>query len=459
MARNSPPPAILAPPREHAPTEVPFRKFIRLEDSDSSAMSPDTAGSTPLSSRSFASPDTSEPEIDDQDLSTPSSTIVEFDDVVKDEVESEPEEPMVAEDYHPFKRSRSRSGNSDFGHSSRASTPRPSARTPRPQLRSASSPRQPREQSGSDNVSRYLRSMSRNPPTDASKQLLQENTSLQQRISALQRTERELLSENHDLARQLGSLREHHESRRKKMRDQHRDREIFFQTRISELEDRILQQEQELQRYAQTARQEKADPCISDNEVIAWFTSRTVSWQNWANEFAHADPTRIQSLHPMQLQELCENVKPFVRISDEGLPQELLHAEGDNGVKPVRVMLHGMLANFIVTETLQSPFWVFDVLSTGGMDIESPSVMHADSPIGFRMDLALWSSGTPIRMPAAIPARASRFMQEPQSGRRLPPAAPALSLNTTGVASTPKEAMPGRKDMQSLYQLLSNGKL
>jgi hypothetical protein len=285
-----------------------------------------------------------------------------------------------------------------------------------------------------------------------------ENTSLQQRIAALQRVERDLLAENHEMVNQMTSLKRHHEARRKRWRDQFQEREKAFHARIQALEDRILRQDEELQRQRRTS--PSSVPLISDDEIVEWFSARTRAWEEWADEFAHQDPKRLQSgLLPVQTIELCESVKSFIQLYDDGLPEELVNSDGDGGVKASQILLHGMLANFIIEETLQSPFWVFDVLSASGNDLESPSVVHANSPIGFRVELALWSSVAPPRS-ARLPPKSAMLVKEPLSARRLPPpatAVPSLTLHTAGLSGPPPPEFPRKKEMENFYQLLSNG--
>ncbi|KAK0619631.1 hypothetical protein B0T14DRAFT_392136, partial [Immersiella caudata] len=240
-------------------------------------------------------------------------------------------------------------------------------------------------------------------PASAPRDLVAENTGLQQRIAALQRTERDLLTENQKQARYITSLQSQYESQLQK----------------------------------------------------------TGAWQDWADDFAHSDPSRLRSgLLPVQLDELCESVESFIQLEDGGLPDELVNSE-DDGVNASQVLLHGMLANFIVEETLQSPFWIFDVLSTAPSDLESPLVSCPNSPIGFRMELAPWSAVAPPRS-ARLPPKSTMVVKEPLSARRLqtprtPASAIPLSLNTNCPPVAPAQQLPGRKEMESLHQLLSNG--
>ncbi|KAK4450206.1 hypothetical protein QBC34DRAFT_77507 [Podospora aff. communis PSN243] len=293
-------------------------------------------------------------------------------------------------------------------------------------------------------------------PVDMAKELLRENTSLQQRVAALQRIERELLAETQDLSRQMAALKKHQEARRQKWREQYRERERGFQTRIQALEERIIQQDEQMMEYKRALPTDET--LISDDEIVEWFATRTKAWQDWADEFAHQDPNRLKSgLLPVQTLELCESVKSFIRLYDDGLPEELVNTDSNSGVKAAQVLLHGMLANFIIEETLQSPFWVFDVLSSTSSDMDSPSVVHSNSPIGFRVELSLWSKAAPLRS-TRLPQKVPRTTFDIPQSARLPPASvlPRLTLNTSGLSSLPPAQLPRKKDMENLYQLLSN---
>lgn len=308
-------------------------------------------------------------------------------------------------------------------------------------------------------VDRYLQSL---PSIDPVKELSLENTSLHQRIAGLQRVERDLLGENHALLQQLNAAKRQNDLQRRKWRDEYREREKSFQARIKSLEERITVQDREMAQYAAIRSHEESR--LSDDEVAAWFTERTVAWQAWVDDFVHHDPERIQSgIHPVQLLELCESVKSFVQLTDDGLPEELVGGGGPDGVKAAHVLLQAMLANFIISETLESPFWVFAALGSNKAELESPSVIKENSvsPIGFRMDLAMWNNVAPPRS-ARLPPMSARIMPEPpKSARHVPSGAgtPSLSLNTKGLCGSLNHSKtPGRATMEHFYRLLGNGK-
>ncbi|KAK4039879.1 hypothetical protein C8A01DRAFT_16192 [Parachaetomium inaequale] len=247
----------------------------------------------------------------------------------------------------------------------------------------------PTAQALNEKVHKYLYSM--NPPSHT-EELVKENRSLHQRIAALQRTETDLLNENQDLARKLSSTQKRYETRRQHWKEELAKWETVFEARIKDLESRLAEQEEELARIALDRSRETG---LNDTAITSWFAAKETAWREWVDDFAHQDPNRVQSgLHPLQLRELCEGVKDFVRLTDKGeLPEELLAPPDNDGVRTARLLLHGMLANFIVSETLESPFWVFDVISTNPHELESPSVprLNSMSPVGFRMDLAMWN--------------------------------------------------------------------
>lgn len=307
-------------------------------------------------------------------------------------------------------------------------------------------------------VDRYLQSL---PSIDPVKELSLENTSLHQRISGLQRVERDLLAENHAFLQQLNAAKRQNDLQRRKWRDEYREREKSFRARIKSLEERIALQDREMAQYAAIRSREESQ--LSDDEVAAWFAERTAAWQAWVDDFVHPDPERIQSgIHPVQLLELCESVQSFVQLTDDGLPQELVGGDRPDGVKAAHVLLEAMLANFIISETLESPFWVFAALRSSGAELESPSAIKENSvsPIGFRMDLAMWNDVAPPRAAHAPPMSARIFPEPPKGARRIPSGTgtPDLSLNTKGLSgSSNQPKTPGRTTMEHFYRLLGNG--
>jgi hypothetical protein len=295
--------------------------------------------------------------------------------------------------------------------------------------------------------------------------LARENRSLHQRVAALQRTERDLLNDNQELARRLAATQKRHDVRRQHWKEELVNREKVFEARIKDLESRLGRQEEELLRIALHRPTETA---LNDSTISVWFASKANTWRVWADDFAHRDPKRLQSgLHPLQLRELCDGVKHFVRLTDKGnLPEELLAPRSDDGTWAVRLLLQGLLANFIISEALASPFWVFDATSADALELASPSVPRLDSmsPIGFRMDLAMWNASVAppreVRSPRPL-VMPLNPIAEPQDMRKLPRLVtsiqPPPSVPTCPVAGLLDDNLPSRQAMEGLYRLLSKG--
>ncbi|KAK0629464.1 hypothetical protein B0T17DRAFT_487861 [Bombardia bombarda] len=205
--------------------------------------------------------------------------------------------------------------------------------------------------------------------SESDNELLLENRSLYERVAALQRTERDLLAENQDLERQFGLLKQNDDARQRQLREEFREREKTLEAHIRKLRKQIHQQEEQMTRIA-IEQSKELTPLLSDDQIVSWFDDQNMAWHIWAKDFAHKSPNRLKaggSLHPLQLRELCGGIKEFVRLQDDGgLPEELL----TGGAGMVQVLLHAMLVNFIFTETLASPFWVFNAMSLG--TLESP---------------------------------------------------------------------------------------
>jgi hypothetical protein len=207
------------------------------------------------------------------------------------------------------------------------------------------------------------------------------------------------------------------------------------------------------------------ETALSDDTISALFATRTRAWHQWAEEFAHRDTNRLQSsLHPLQLRELCEHIKHFVRLTDNGeLPERLLSPTDNDEASSTGILLQGMLANFIISETLASPFWVFDAISANALELESPSVpsLNSMSPIGFRMDLAMWNSSIAPPRDVKSPRPMAGVTNRPAEGLRKPPRL-VTSIQPLGPSTDPTtelltQNVPSRQTMESLYQLLSNG--
>jgi hypothetical protein len=299
-------------------------------------------------------------------------------------------------------------------------------------------------------------------PPNAADELVNENRSLNQRIAALQRTERDLLNDNQELARRLSSNQKRHDTRRKHWKEELVNREKVFEARIRDLESRLARQEEELVRIAIDRSREMG---LNDTAITSWFATKANTWRQWADDFAHRDPDRVQSgLHPLQLRELFEGVKHFVRLTDKGaLPEEVL-SPLHNRTGSARALLQGMLANFIVAEVFESPFWVLDVVSGNALEPESPSVprLNSISPVGFRMDLATWNFDIApqreIRSPRPMPFP-NGLSAEHQDIRKLPRLMTSVlppSL-ARGPADLLDEGLPSRQAMEGLYQVLLNG--
>jgi len=159
--------------------------------------------------------------------------------------------------------------------------------------------------------------------------------------------------------------------------------------------------------------------------------------------------------------ELCHSVKEFVNLTSEGtLPDALLSMKG---AQATQALLHGMLSDFIVEETLKSPFWVFAALSHGDkIDLESPCLLFNNfqslTPIGLKMpDLPIWNSH--LAQPAA------KGVSIETQGAKLRMGLPPL---TTAIASAPGPKTPGHglsdkalhvpdaHSMENLYRILMN---
>ena len=65
---------------------------------------------------------------------------------------------------------------------------------------------------------------------------------------------------------------------------------------------------------------------LSNEDISAWFDLQDAAWHGWATAFGHRDANPLSGgLRPIQLRELCDDVREFVRMTDSGgLPPELL---------------------------------------------------------------------------------------------------------------------------------------
>ncbi|KAK3326702.1 hypothetical protein B0H66DRAFT_472613 [Apodospora peruviana] len=296
-------------------------------------------------------------------------------------------------------------------------------------------------------VNRFLHQMAQQDPPNAEKELLQENRSLYQRISTLQRIEREMLAENQDLMRQYQALRQHHDIRRRQWRDDYRLREKAFATRLQQLKEQIAQQETQMLQMSRT-HTKKIAPLLSDMDIVKWFADKDAAWYGWAKDNAFHDSSQLLSkLHPLQLEELCEGVKDFVKLTADGrLPDEILAG----GTEMVPTLLHGMVTNFICNEALASPFWVFSAIGVNALESPSVAAQTSNSPVGFRMDLAMFSDIAPMRSAACAHTPGSPLFPPPLITSLIPP----LGINTKMVSM----GLPMRPEMENMYHMLAQAR-
>lgn len=383
---------------------------------------------------------------------TPSSTVVEFGDIV---TKSHSATELVGGAFQPRTRARSafradgKDGRGDRQHSMTRGAPKPESHkkeeaNPAPGRRAVSRPRELSREAGNrspervgdntlgnERVNAFLQSMAQ-PTTDTDRGLMMENRGLYQRVAALQRVERDLLAETQVLSRQLATQKQHHNLRRQHYREELRKTEI----QVRELEAKLRGLEQ--------SQLSILEPLLSDDEIQRWFEVQETAWHSWAQDFAHRNPARLTTgLHPMQLQELSDTLCGFVQLTDEGkLPPDLW----TGGADAARTLLHGMLVNFICAEVFATPFWVFNAISPSVS--ESPAAMSSGmKPLtpGYRVDLGLFSDISPIRPNLATPG-----------SPHYPPKLITSMMPTLGIASS--QSLPGRYEMDHLYQLLIQGR-
>ncbi|KAK3904122.1 hypothetical protein C8A05DRAFT_32086 [Staphylotrichum tortipilum] len=391
---------------------------------------------------------------------TPSSTVVEFGDLGHGAVRSAVE---LVERIHrsysqsraslPESRSSSKTRGPQDGREGRDGVEsRDQARS-----RSAAAPTAPRDRSHSthartpnekhttsdrgladERINRFLQSMA---AQSSESELVQENRSLYQRIAALQRTERELLAENQDLTRKLAAMKQHHERRARQWNEGVRRKEIEYETRTRELGEQLLDL---------VSKQPQKLPDILSNEAIStWFGDQEAAWNSWATTFGHQDPNRLTAgLHPLQLQELCGDVRGFVRMTDAGgLPLEML----SGGKEALHTLLNGMLANFICEGILASPMWVFMATSIG--TLESPGVLPAKPlngfpAVGLRMDMNSFNTVVPVR-----PGRS--HVESPRSPQFPPPLITSI-LPPSNTTSASFLGLPMKPDMERLVHMITD---
>ena len=409
----------------------------------------------------------------DEEPGTPSSTIVEFGDLGRGPV---PSAVQMVESIHQFfsqsqVESESRSNSKARGpqdnretregrESRDQSRNRNVATTAMPRDRSQSTHSRsamPRDSAGTPNgrnatndrgladerINRFLQSMAQQAAQTAESEVLQENRSLYQRIAALQRTERELLAENQDLTRKLAAMKQHHERRARQWNEGNRRKEIEYETRMRELGEQLLDL---------VSRHPQALPgVLSNEEITTWFDGQDAAWHSWATTFGHQDGQRLSSgLHPLQLQELCSDVRGFVRMTDTGgLPAELL----DGGKEALHTLLNGTLAHFLCSEILASPMWVFVATSLG--TLESPGIAPDKSllgspGVGFRMDMNSFTNVMPLR-----PGPSQQL--EPPRSPQFPPPLITSMIPLLGTSSASLLGLPMKPEMERLVHMITDG--
>ncbi|KAJ4302488.1 hypothetical protein N0V88_002634 [Collariella sp. IMI 366227] len=479
MTRSPPPPAINAPvavltgsTTTSQSSDLPLRNYLGSSDP--------AAELSLKKSLAVLSHAASGPKVPD----TPNSLAAEYGDERNEET---PSAAVITERvFQEYARTRSRSAASNPNHAVNIRGPNPIntppvARSP-PESRSRSLQRidlnpTTKPLNEREKVQRFLRSMSPPSPTQ---ELLKENRSLHQRIAALQRTEQGLLTDNQELARRLASAQKRHDSRRHKWKEELENRERVFEARIKDLETRLARQEEDIHRVAlersrsrerQREREREREvegereSALDDRTITSWLTNRAGIWRRWTNYVAHRDPNRVQSgLHHVQLRELCQGVQHFVQLTDKAeLPEQLMVPAG---FQTAHVLLDGLLANFMVSATIESPFWVFDVLDVNSLELASPSDPRVDtgSPAGFRMDLLLQNiiiappprDSTDIRSPNPM-GLVNEALAERQPMRKFPRL--ITSVQPTTFSPEPAtnlfdQMLPSRKSVEGLYETL-----
>lgn len=403
--------------------------------------------------------------VDEEPPNTPSSTVVEFGDLMRSNVPSAAElvetiHRSYSESHVSRSESRPRgktSGNQE-GRDARkqnqnrgttAVAPREESQpaharsaTPRDHIiKAAEREREATTEKGmaDERINRFLTSMAQQAAQDAESELVQENKSLYQRIAALQRTERELLAENQEVTRKFRELKHHHDRRARQWSEGLRRKESEDEARIQEMSEQLLD--------LTSTHPNKLPTILSNEKISTWFDDQDASWNSWSRTFGHLDPKRLSNgLHPLQLKELCDEVKGYVRITEEGnLPPQLL----EGGKEALHTLLNAMLANFICAEILASPLWVFQATSLG--TLESPGTAFAKPfsglpSVGIRMDMNAFSDVAPAR-PGPCPTPRSPQFPPPLITSMMP----ALGSSTSFLG------LPLKADMERLVHMLRDG--
>jgi len=98
-------------------------------------------------------------------------------------------------------------------------------------------------------------------------------------------------------------------------------------------------------------------PNLSNGKISAWFQKQEDVWDKWAVICSRRDPNRLLPTAWEQQRQLCNAVKGFVQLTNaDELPSDILQG----GVDAVKMLLHGMLANFVCSKIIASPFWLLE---------------------------------------------------------------------------------------------------
>ncbi|KAK0652701.1 hypothetical protein B0T16DRAFT_455044 [Cercophora newfieldiana] len=326
-----------------------------------------------------------------------------------------------------------------------------------------------------DRMGRFLSNLGQ-ATGDPNKELVQENRGLHQRVAVLQRTEQHLKKDNHELNSHVLSLQQSQEAQKRRFEDELRMKQAPLEARIRELEQQLAAQNERI--FKLTLQPKPTSPrqapavvksaeaptsivsAISDADVASWFETRGASWASWVDEFAHDNASRMVELHPLQQQEVLSGVEKFIRLTEDRKLPEPLTSGGSLNV--TRLLLQGMLSDFIVTEALASPFWIFAALSKQSFDVESPTTSRytssSQSPTGFRMDYAMLSNVglAPCPSPYIVPpapttARSISMLSPRHAPPHITPLA-SLNINTKGL-SLPY-GLPEKPEMDDMLSLL-----
>lgn len=480
---SSPPPATALPSLAFSAVETSNDAIVLLRrDSASSRSSSHNSSATPkntsprpgANARFNSGPRPNSPPLTpipngllhpvDEEPNTPSSTVVEFGDLSRTKVPSAAElVETVHQSYSQSRVERPGSRSTSKHRATRESRESREGRESRDQSRNrgrpASAVSRDRSQSthrrsastkdlraaasekglADERINRFLHSMAQQAAQSSQSELHQENRSLYQRIAALQLTERELLAENQELSRKYNSLKQHHDRRARQWSEELRRKEAEYEARIQEMGEQLLD--------LASSHPQKLPTILSNEEILAWFDDQDAAWNNWSRVFGHQNPNRLsEGLHPIQLRELCDEVKGFVRMTDTGsLPNELV----SGGREAIHTLLNAMLAHFICTEILASPFWIFAATSLG--TLESPGVVPPKpltglSAVGFRMDTNTFSDVAPLR-PGLGPTPRSPQFPPPLVTSMMP----SLGTNASLLG------LPVKADMERLVHMLTDG--